>query len=226
MPFHMHVAEQRRELEECRREYGQTPVSLLAKHGILANNFVAVHATHLAADEIRALGEAGAFVCLCRTTERDLGDGLPAARDLLNAGARICVGVDGYAGSDAFEEVRAIEMDERSRTEQRTVAAEAPQLLQMAVKNGYRAIGMPPTFAETDKVFLRANDPSLAACDDSLLPDAVIFGATPRAVERVEIAGREVVNAGRHHDLDAAARGYSQTLCKLGVNMPLNIPAG
>ncbi|MEZ4560511.1 MAG: hypothetical protein R2851_26535 [Caldilineaceae bacterium] len=57
MPFHMHVAEQRRELDECRVEYGQTPVALLADAGVLSPNFVGVHATHLTADEVMQLGQ-------------------------------------------------------------------------------------------------------------------------------------------------------------------------
>src|SRR5262245_59622943 len=47
LPFHMHVAEQRRELVECQEEYGTTPVELLARHGILDERFVGIHATHL-----------------------------------------------------------------------------------------------------------------------------------------------------------------------------------
>jgi cytosine/adenosine deaminase-related metal-dependent hydrolase len=91
LPFHMHVAEQRRELDECRSEHGTTPVELLARHGILDERFVAIHATHLSAPEIAALGAARACIGLCRTTERDLGDGAPetAARPRAPATRRL-----------------------------------------------------------------------------------------------------------------------------------------
>ena len=85
----MHVCEQRRELDECIEEYGTTPISLLADHGILSPGFVGVHATHLTDTEINTLGEARSMVCICRTTERDLGDGLPPISDLIQAGARL-----------------------------------------------------------------------------------------------------------------------------------------
>ncbi|MCB0158946.1 MAG: formimidoylglutamate deiminase, partial [Caldilineaceae bacterium] len=113
LPFHMHVAEQRRELDECRAEYGLTPVALLADGGVLSPNFVGVHATHLTADEVMRLGQSGATVCLCRTTERDLGDGLPRTGELAAAGVRLCAGVDSHCAPDAFEELRAVELDER-----------------------------------------------------------------------------------------------------------------
>ena len=214
MPFHMHVDEQRREIEECKQEYGWRPVELLAEHGILSDNFVGIHATHLAPNEIKALGDANAFVCVCRTTERDLGDGLPQTADLIKAGVKISVGVDSHASSDAFEEIRAVELDERSRTEARTVTAEAAELLEMATKNGFEAIGMADVWQE-DKVYLYANDPSVAGSQDELLADAVIFGATPRAVDKVIIAGETVVKDGVHVQCGGACKAYRETLRKL-----------
>ncbi len=214
IPFHMHVAEQRREIEECKQEYGKRPVELLAENGILSESFIGIHATHLAPNEIRALGDANAFVCLCRTTERDLGDGVPQTADLIKEGVKICVGVDSHASSDAFEEIRAVELDERSRTEARTVTAEAPGLLEMATKNGFEAIGMADVWQE-DKVYLNANDPSVAGSHDELLADAVIFAATPRAVDKVIIAGETVVKDGVHVCYEEACRGYRETLRKL-----------
>jgi formiminoglutamate deiminase len=217
LPFHMHVAEQQREVEECQQEYGVRPVELLAEHGILNPNFVVIHATHLNDEEIKALGEANAFVCLCRTTERDLGDGLPRTADLIQAGAKICVGVDSHANSDAFEEIRAVELDERSRTKTRHVAAEAPKLLEMATLHGLQAIGMEAAW-QKDQVYLNANDASLALINDDLLTDAVIFGATPRAVDEVMIDGQSVVKDGVHAAYDEALRGYEKTLQKLGLS--------
>ena len=214
--FHMHVAEQRREIEECLAEYGRRPVALLAEDGVLDENFVAIHATHLDEPEITALGQAKAFVCLCRTTERDLGDGLPPVAGLVKAGARLCVGVDSHAAPDAFEEIRAVELDDRSRTETRHAAAEAPALLVAATQHGYQAVGMSDVWGE-DKVYLRANDPSIALVNDDVLADAIIFGATPRAVDKVVAAGQTIVEGGVHARYDEAYRGYENTLRKLGL---------
>lgn len=193
LPLHMHVAEQRRELAECIAEHGLPPVRMLAEDGVLDERFVAVHATHLEADEVRALGAARAFVCICRTTERDLGDGLCDAAALVAAGARLCTGVDSHALSDPFEEARAIELDDRSRAEARHVAAEAPLLLQAASAGGYAAIGMAGLEGE-DRVELDATDPALADAEDGFLDDHVVFAAGPRAVKRVRVAGRELLD--------------------------------
>jgi formiminoglutamate deiminase len=213
LPFHMHVAEQRRELDECQSEYGTTPVELLARHGILDERFVAIHATHLSATEITALGAAHAYIGLCRTTERDLGDGTPALAALMQAGARLCFGVDSHASGDAFEEARAAELDMRVQAEARHVAAEAPRLLDAATRVGYQAIGFDAAGA-ADRVWLNAADAAIAGADDELLADAVIFGATPRAVDRVEVAGQVIVEGGRHVRYAEALAGFNQTISR------------
>ena len=218
MPFHMHVAEQRRELLECQDEYAATPVELLARHGVLNDHFVAIHATHLTKPEIAALGAARAFVGLCRTTERDLGDGAPDTAALLEAGAQLCFGVDSHASSDAFEEARAAELDMRVRSETRRAAAEAPRLLDAATRAGYQAIGFGGAW-EADTVWLDAEDASLAGADDQLLADAVIFGATPRAVERVEVAGQAIVADGRHVRYDEALAGFQRAISSVRLTI-------
>ena len=211
LPFHMHVAEQRRELAECENEYGTTPVALLAENGILSDRFVAIHATHLTAPEIAAFGKAHAFVGLCRTTERDLGDGSPQLAALLHAGARLCFGVDSHASSDAFEEMRAAELDMRVQAEARHVAAEAPALLVAATQAGYHAIGFDAAWQQ-DRVWLNADDAALAGADDTLLADAIVFGATPRAVDRVEVNGRVIVQDGQHIHYAKALAAFLKTM--------------
>ena len=216
LPFHMHVSEQRSELEECRAEYGTTPVALLSAEEILTSRFVAVHATHLDEAEVAALGDSGSFVCICRTTERDLGDGLPPASDFLRAGARLCVGVDSHACENAFEEIRSVELDERSRLEKRHAAAEAQVLLDAATRQGYAACGLDGLWRE-DHMCLDPNDPSIAAIGTDLAPDAILFGATPRAVKTVVVGGRTIVEDGCHADYGATLERYRETLSKLDL---------
>ena len=111
--LHAHVSEQPAENEQCRAAYGLTPVGVLAREGVLAPNFTAVHATHLTPDDIALLGANETNICMCPTTERDLADGVGPAAALRAANAALCVGSDSHAVIDLFEEARAIELDER-----------------------------------------------------------------------------------------------------------------
>jgi formimidoylglutamate deiminase len=123
MPFHMHASEQPAEVDACRAAHGITPIELIAGRGALDERTTIVHATHATAREIGLLG--GATVCVCPTTERDLGDGFLPASALLEAGARLALGTDSQTVIAPFEEMRLIEYHERLRTLRRVVLARA-----------------------------------------------------------------------------------------------------
>lgn len=211
LPLHMHLAEQVRELRECEEEHGTTPVALMADEGILDKDFVAVHATHLSEEEVAALGSSKSYVCVCRTTERDLGDGPCDARALVLAGARLCTGVDSHAVSDPFEEVRAIELDQRTADQARTRVADAKQLLMAATHHGYASLGIPGLCRE-DEVRLSALDPALAGATDEHLDDAVVYSASPRAIRSVTVGGETIVREGRHKDYPEIRERFEKTV--------------
>ncbi len=139
-PLHVHLSEQVKENADCLAATGVTPTRLLADSGCLGRMTSAVHATHLTADDIALLGKAGCFASFCPTTERDLGDGIGPSRALQAAGARITLGSDSHAVIDPFEEMRALELDERLATQHRGHWS-AAELLLAASAEGQRSLG-------------------------------------------------------------------------------------
>jgi formiminoglutamate deiminase len=188
LPCHMHVAEQPAEIDECKAETGKRPVELLADLGVLGPRFVAVHATHLEAHEARLLGQAQARVCLCPTTERDLGDGLPDATALSDAGVRLCVGVDSHVLTSPLEDLRGIELGERLRTGRRVVLhfdgrTPAEQLWRIGSILGAEACGFDDP-GGTIRIDPEARELSLVP-EDRLL-DAIVFSGTDRLLRPPE----------------------------------------
>ncbi|MBX3233095.1 MAG: formimidoylglutamate deiminase [Labilithrix sp.] len=185
LPFHMHVAEQPREIEECLAETGRRPIDFLANIDALSTRFVAVHATHLMPHEAMILGEARAFVCLCATTEADLGDGLPDLAALREAGTRFCTGVDSHVITDPLADLRALETLGRLRTQTRVTftpedGTPAAELWRAGSIEGAIACGF-----EDDGGTLRIprDHPSLALVDDEHLLDAIVFGGPAALLE-------------------------------------------
>lgn len=180
LPLHMHVAEQPAEIEACLKETGKRPVELLAEKGVLSERFVAVHATHLAPHEPGLLGEAGAFACLCPTTERDLGDGLPNVTALREAGVRLCVGVDSHVITQPLEDLRAIDLGERLRTGRRvTITSEertpAEELWHIGSTLGALACG----FSDPGgMIAINRESPELALVPEEFLLDAVVYSGS------------------------------------------------
>lgn len=206
-PVHAHVSEQVAENEQCSAHHGCTPSELLHSQGLLSPRFSAVHATHLSTTDIALLHETGSTVCMCPTTERDLGDGVGPTREFADAGIPITLGSDSHAVIDHFEEGRAIELDERLVSEQRGVHR-AGDLLHMATMAGHRSIGWHDagTLAvgqRADLVTVALDSVRTAGADPSDPVSTTVFAASAADVRSVVVDGRLIVDDHRHVRLDA-----------------------
>jgi formiminoglutamate deiminase len=215
-PLHVHLSEQRAENEAALAAYGMGPTGLLDATGALGPRTTAVHATHLTAGEIDRLGAAGVGVCMCPTTERDLADGIGPARALADAGSPLSLGSDSHAVIDLFEEARAVELDERLRTERRGHWSTA-ELLHAATAAGHAAIGWPEAGriavgAPADLVTVALDTPRLAGADADTAASTVVFAGSAADVRQVLVGGREVVRDGAHVLIGEAPSGVARLL--------------
>jgi formimidoylglutamate deiminase len=141
LPLHVHADEQRREIEECLAEHGLRPIELLAETGCLGPHATVVHATHADAHELDLLAETGSRVCICPTTEANLGDGFVPAEEICRRGIGICIGSDSNVRIDPLEELRELEGIARRRTGKRGVLS-VSTLLCCGADEGAAALGV------------------------------------------------------------------------------------
>jgi formimidoylglutamate deiminase len=139
--LHVHADEQPREIEECLAEHGMRPIELLAAAGCLGDRTTVVHATHANGAELDLLRDAGSRICVCPTTEADLGDGfLPVGR-VLHRGIALCIGSDSNVRIDPFEELRELEGIAR-RQEGRRGVLSTDHLWEIGGSSGGEALGI------------------------------------------------------------------------------------
>jgi formiminoglutamate deiminase len=195
-PLHVHVSEQPAENEACLARYGATPVSLLGGAGALGPLTTAVHATHLTASDVAALGRSGTTACFCPTTERDLADGIGPARALRDAGSPLSLGSDQHAVTDLIEEARGLEMDERLASGQRGRFSPGDLLAALTAHGslGWPDAGRLAAGAAADLVAIRLDTVRTAGTD----PGQVLLAATAADVDTVVAGGEVVVSGGRH----------------------------
>ena len=208
LPLHMHVAEQVGENEACLREYGLTPVALLGREGLLAPDFTAVHAIHITADEIELLARASATVCSCPTTERNLGDGVIVADQVMRAGIRIAFGSDSQAQIDPLEDARELEYHLRLERQQRAILDQigeqtlASRLFDCATVHGARALSVPAGELtgglSADLFTVDLDDVSIAGNSGNDLLPLAVFSLSRSAIRDVMVNGRWVVRDQRH----------------------------
>ncbi|MXX62954.1 MAG: formimidoylglutamate deiminase [Holophagales bacterium] len=223
-PMHLHVAEQQREVDECLAAHGQRPVRWLLDRFEIGEPWCLVHATHMDADECRDLAMSAAAVCLCPTTEANLGDGLFPLPDYLRHGGRIAIGSDSHVSINPFEELRWLEYGQRLRSQSRNVASMQDQhvgreLFEHALAGGAQAAGHGAIGLEqgapADLVVLDAGDPMLAGHDPATLLDALVFSGYRLPIERVMVDGKWRVAGGEHADRSEAARDFARALANL-----------
>ena len=209
-PLHLHVAEQPAEVDQCRAEHALTPVELLQRLGVLGPGTTAVHAIHLTPADVEALGGSGTTVCACPTTERDLGDGVVPADDLLRAGASLALGTDSNVQIDILEEARSLEGNLRLLRRERGLLAPsgsegrmdalAARLHGIASAGGMRSLALPGGTLEpgepADFVALDLGDPSIAGASPVDLLPTVLFSAARTAVRDVVVGGEPALLDG------------------------------
>lgn len=224
-PIHIHVAEQRREVEECLSWSGQRPMEWLLNHAPVDDRWCLVHATHLRADESWRAARSGAVAGLCPTTEANLGDGifdLPAwTAEGFGAVGRWGIGSDSHITVEAAGELRMLEYSQRLATRRRNIGASdeephvATALTLSAVAGGAaasgRALGGLAVGQRADLVVLDAAHPLLAGLPAPDALDTHVFASSRgQSIARVVVGGRTVVEDGRHPARARAAAAFAR----------------
>jgi formimidoylglutamate deiminase len=171
LPLHVHADEQPREIDECLEEHGVRPIELLARTGCLGPRTTVVHATHADDGELDRLAEAGARVCICPTTEGNLGDGFPPLKRLRERGIGMCIGSDSNIRIDPLEELRELETTARRQALSREVF-DAGTLLCFGADEGAASLGL----ESWPDAAVDLEHPSLRGVHSADVLDALVFG--------------------------------------------------
>ncbi|MFT5464117.1 MAG: formimidoylglutamate deiminase [Planctomycetota bacterium] len=204
--LHIHLEEQRREVEECQRSHGMTPMALLLETlGQTAgdlDNVCAVHCTHTEAGDMARFLAAGGRVCLTPTTEASLGDGTPDLPGILKGRGALSLGSDSNTRISMFEEMRWAEYAQRLVREERGVARNdeeghiAPTLLRAATVGGAAALGLPAgdlcEGSHADFLTIDLDHPILGGVDAEHLPEALALAGDERVIRDVFVGGRQI----------------------------------
>jgi len=224
-PIHIHIAEQQREVDQCMAANGRRPVRWLLENFAVGSQWCLVHATHMDADEVEMLAQSDAVVCLCPSTEANLGDGLFPLHDYLSHGGRIAIGSDSHISINPFEELRWLEYGQRLVKQSRNIASlrnshVGRELFERALEGGAQASGQTPAGlcvgAPADLVALYEEDPMLVGHGDESRLDALIFSGYRLPIERVMVHGEWCVIDGDHVSRQAARDGFAASLERLG----------
>lgn len=196
--FHIHVEEQRREIEDALAFYGKRPMQLLLESLGTATDVTAVHCTHTDPEDMERFLAGGGTVCICPLTEANLGDGIAGLPFLHERGGAVCLGSDSNARISLLEEMRWLEYAQRLSTQSRGILRDgagqvARTLLHAATTAGAEALGVeagriaPGAWA--DLVALDLTAPTLAGWEPETLLESLVFGAAEEAIAGTCVGG-------------------------------------
>ncbi len=140
--FQTHLAETMDEEEFCLEQTGMRPFDYLESLDWMDENCLHVHSIHLNQDEVRRMGEAGASMSHCPSSNMRLGSGMAPVVDMMEAGVNVSLGVDGSASNDSshmFAEARQALLLQRINYDEESITAR--DVLRAATVGGARAIG-------------------------------------------------------------------------------------
>jgi cytosine/adenosine deaminase-related metal-dependent hydrolase len=216
--LHTHLAETVEEDAYCRETYGCTPVEYLERVGWLAEDVWCAHCIHLSDAEIRRFGSRGVGVAHCPTSNLRLGAGVAPVRELLDAGVRVGLGVDGSASSergDLFAEVKQALLVARGRGG--PAAMTAREALRLATRGGAALlrredIGSLEPGKRADLAVWRTDGLRLGGAEDLVAAlvlsgphrvDMLLVGGEA-AVRNSELVGADEQEIAREHRKEAA----------------------
>ncbi len=224
-PFHMHLAEQRAEVEEVQAAWGRRPVEWLLDNADVNESWCLIHCTQMLPHETIELAATRAVAGLCPITESSLGDGIFDGVRWLGSGGRIAIGSDSNIRISLAEELRTLDYSQRLRDHSRAALATTEKstgrrLLDAMTDGGARAAGRDTGHIASggwaDLLVLDKADVDLEGRQGDTIIDCFVFAGSNRMVTDVWSAGRHVVIQGRHVDRARIVERYRTVLRDLG----------
>ncbi len=195
--WHIHLSEEKYQVDEAVSRYGTTPLRVVDRMGLLGNDMVAVHGCWFDEGERALLAERGAGLAYCPGSNMFLGDGITDVVDLLRKGVRVALGTDGGCSNSrvsVLDEMRSCALLQKvARLSGQAISAEA--CFAMGTAGGGSVLGLPAGRLRpgecADLCFLDLDDPSL--WPEQSLAKNVVYSLSARAVTDVFVGGQAVV---------------------------------
>ncbi|MCS6914850.1 MAG: amidohydrolase family protein [Myxococcales bacterium] len=203
--WHMHIAEEKHQVEDSLRRYGRTPLRALDEIVPIGDDLVVVHGCWLDEGERALLQERGAALCYCPGSNMFLGDGVTDIVDLVRRGVRLALGTDGGCANSrvsVLDEMRSCALLQKvSRCDGQAITAET--CFAMGTCGGGQVLGLPVgrlrVGERADVCFADLDDPSL--WPEHSLHKSVVYALSARAITDLYVDGQPVVR--------------NRTLCRL-----------
>ena len=143
-PFFTHIAETKKEVEECVKRHGKTPAKYLYDEGLFKYGGGGFHCIYLTDEEVEIFKENNLYIISCPGSNLKLASGIAPLTYYLNNGINVALGTDGPASNnslDMFKEMYlAASLQKVTNNDAKSIPAF--EILKMATVNAAKAMGL------------------------------------------------------------------------------------
>ncbi|MCK4716369.1 MAG: 8-oxoguanine deaminase [Candidatus Marinimicrobia bacterium] len=202
LQIHTHLAETANEVNFCLEKFKMRPFEFMKSLDWIGSNAWFAHSIYLNDDEIRQAGEAQIGISHCPSSNMRLGSGFARIKEMLDAGVKVSLAVDGSASNDSSNmlmEMRNALLLSRLREPEYWLSTE--EVLWMATVGGAKALGRddigqiaPGKCADITMISMNRLEYSGAQHDPAA---AILFCVAMSPVDWVIANGKIIVEEGR-----------------------------
>jgi formiminoglutamate deiminase len=226
VPFHIHISEQLKEIEDCLNYLGKRPVEWLSQNIQLSERFHLVHATHLSPEEISMIASTKANVVLCPTTEGNLGDGLFPFNQFQKEGGQWSIGTDSHIGINPLEELRLLDYGQRLISHKRNTFAQktgdsGAYAIEMATVAGRKAMNnFEATYFKVGEklnaAIIDSKSPLLALTRKERLTSSLLYTSDSSHIWGAIINGSIQAANGKHKNEETIKANFVKAINEIG----------
>ena len=229
IPFHIHISEQLKEVDECTAHYKKRPVEWLLDNAPVDEGFHLVHATHLTSAETLGIAKSQAQVVLCPSTEGNLGDGIFPLKEFQEAGGQWSIGTDSHIGLSPMEELRILDYGQRLISHRRDQFIDSRNGnsghfgFEMALKAGRAAMSKYSTEKyfkvgnSFDAVVLDATHPLIGTNKPENILSTLIYAGDPSFFLGTISNGKWIVQNGKHVNQEEISANFRKKISTIGI---------
>jgi formimidoylglutamate deiminase len=218
LPFHLHAAEQLKEVDDCVGHLKQRPVEWVLNNLPVDESFHLVHCTHMNDNEVERLAKSGAHAVLCPGTEGNLGDGIFRLADYASKNGSLSIGTDSHISLNPLEDLRWLDYAQRFTTHKRNTFSDgAAVLINKTISSGRTAMGYERkdffgTGEPFDAVIFNSKSPLLSQSDLSHVLSAILYTADSSDIYGTIVNGKWVVRNQHHFQIEKIKQEFAAAI--------------
>ncbi|MCD8221329.1 MAG: amidohydrolase [Clostridiales bacterium] len=201
--YTLHNSEMDYELAYFAKEYGKTPTEFLDSLGVLSHRTILAHCIHMTEHDLALVAERGTAVSHCIGSNTKSGKGVAPVKEMTALGIPVSLGTDGPSSGNTlsiFTQFRLFASFHKTANHDRSLFP-AREIVRFGTMGGAKALGIDGETGsleagkQADLVLIECDSVNMFPCYNPY--SALVYSAERANVDRVWVAGQELVRHGK-----------------------------